>query len=105
MANEVRSVIDPLGKIIYLLPGISIDKNEETGIYDDVAAVIQKPAMLIELKENDEAEFCYFRSIGWNQTMLIKVQFNNARWEAYDYVKNPSNQELSALLKRGTQIL
>lgn len=105
MANEVMSVIDPLGRTVFLLPGIAMDKNEEQGIFDGAVTVIQKPAMLIEVSENDETEFYYFRSVGWNYTMLIKVQFKNGRWEAYHCIKNPSNKELTQILKRGKQIL
>jgi hypothetical protein len=105
MANEVITTLDPLGRTIFLLSGISITRNEEYGIFDDAATVIKKPAILLEVKENSETEFYYFRSIGWNNTLLIKVHFKNNRWEAYHCTKNPSNEELTAILRKGKQIL
>ena len=101
----MRSVIGALRRTIHLLSGIRIDKNEEMGIYDEVSTVVQEPAILIELNENNKTDFCYFRSIGWHQTMLIKAQFRNERWEAFYFLRNPSNKKLSAVIKRGKQIL
>lgn len=105
MANEVASVMDPLGKNIYLLSNIILDKNEDDGIYDDATTIIRKPAILIELKEEDRSELYYFRSIGWNKTMMIKVRFNNNRWEAYQCIKNPSSNEVTSLLRKGKQLI
>ena len=105
MANEVASVRDPLGKEILILSSIILDRNEEEGIYDDAATVIKRPAILIEIEEHNTTEFFYFRSIGWNNTMLIRVRFFNNRWEAYQSIKNPSSEELTSLLKRGKQII
>lgn len=104
MANEVTAT-DPLGKTIYLLPAIFFTENEANEIYDDAATVINKPAMLIEENQNNETQFHYFRSVGWNNTLLLTVRFNNDRWEAYKCIKNPSSQMLSGLLKKGKQIL
>jgi hypothetical protein len=105
MTNEVIAR-DPLGKSVFLIDGIFISKKESDEIYDDAATVIKKPAMIIEAGENERTEFYYFRSIGWNNTLLIAVHFNNnsKRWEAHDYIKNPSSQMLSNLLKKGRQI-
>jgi hypothetical protein len=86
MANEVTT-IDPLGKTIHLLPAILFPDNKAGEIYDDAATVIQKPAILIEANENNETEYHYFRSVGWNNTLLITVRFKNGRWEAYKCVK------------------
>ena len=104
MTNDVIAT-DPLGKTIHLLPADLFAQNESNEIYDDVATVIRKPAMLIEVKENDESQYYYFRSVGWNNTLLIIVRSNNNQWEAYDYIKNPSSQMLSSILKQGKQLL
>jgi hypothetical protein len=103
MANEVIA-LDPFGKTIHLLHGVSFDENENEEVYDDVVTVIEKPALVIEVKENEETQFYYFRSVGWSNTLLIKVHRINNRWEAYDFVKNASSQFLSSLLKKGKQI-
>lgn len=104
MLNEVAAK-DPLGKTIYLLNGFFFAENEENGIYDDATVVIKKPAILIEADEVDGKEFYYFRSIGWNKTLLLAVRWNNERWEAYKCIKNPSSEMLSEILKKGKQII
>lgn len=105
MTNEVIAR-DPLGKSVFLIDGIFLSGIESDEIYDDAATVIKKPAMIIEAVENERTELYYFRSIGWNNTLLITVRFNNnnKHWEAHDYIKNPSTQMLSNLLKKGKQI-
>ena len=107
MTNEAP-ITDPLGKKIYLVPEICTIENElheEEEIYDDVSIVIKKPALIIEVNENDETKFYYFRSVGWEHTLLINVHYHNSRWEAYKCKKNPDSQELSILLKKGKQLL
>lgn len=104
MINEVIAK-DPFGKIIHLSPGMIFTKNDPDEIYDDAATVIKKPAIIIEVKENDESQLYYFRSVGWNNTLLITAKFNNGRWEAYECLKNPSSEVLSAVLKKGKQLL
>jgi hypothetical protein len=104
MINEVTA-IDPLGRTIHLLPSILFFENEEEGILNDVSTIIQKPALLIEAEENHQIHFYYFRSVGWNKTLLLVTRFDNGRWEAYKYEKNPPSEMLSVLLKRGKQII
>lgn len=105
MANEVTKVLDPLGKTVYLSVNICAHKNEGHEIYDDAATVIRKPAVLVEAKENDEIKFYYYRSVGWNNTLLIAVHSRGDHWEAYNCMKNPSSKELALILKKGKQII
>jgi hypothetical protein len=102
MPNEVVA-IDPLGKTIYL-PRTSYTENEAAEIYDDAATVVEKPALIIEVTENGETQFYYFRSVGWNSTLLIVARFMNERWEAYEFVKNAASELLLSVLKRGKQV-
>lgn len=104
MIDEVI-VTDPFGKMIHLLSRMPLDENDPNEIYDDAVAVIKKPAIVIEIKENNETQIYYFRSVGWNSTLLIIVKLNNSRWEAYEYIKNPPSEILSAALKKGNQLL
>lgn len=104
MANEVVA-LDPFGKTIHLLPAVSIIENEAAEIFDDAATVIEKPALVIEVTENNETQLYYFRSVGWNNTLLITVRHTNNRWEAYNFIKNASSQFLLSVLKKGRQIL
>lgn len=108
MANEVIVVTDPMGNEIYFVTAncFTPDEVQEHEVYDDVTAVIKKPAILVEIKnERNKKELHYFRSIGWQNTLLIKVEFLNNRWETIQCIKNPSNAELSELLKKGVQII
>lgn len=106
MANEEMKVLDPLGKTIYLPSGIcDRDNMQQDIIYDDVQTVIQKPALLVEVTENNDHYFYYYRSVGWNQTLLITVHLKNSQWQAVNCQKNPSTRELSFILKKGKQII
>ena|SRR5829696_2031703 len=107
MANEVMSTADPLGNTIFLLEGICIEGEEQQDpeIYDTAVTVIQKPALVIRVEDEGIIEHHYFRSIGWHNTMLITAEFRNGRWECSKCVRNPSSEELSALLKKGRQLV
>lgn len=105
MANEAMAT-DPLGNQIHLI-STSLPSGDSPNyeIYDDVSLVIKKPAMLVEIIKDDNKEMYYFRSMGWEYTLLIKVEFLNDRWETTKWTKNPTNGELSRLLKVGKQII
>jgi hypothetical protein len=106
MANEVISVIDPLGNTIYLQENICVENEKpDPEIYDTAINVIQKPAMLIKVEKDHSVQHYYFRSVGWQNTMLISVVFASGKWLSDKCVRNPSNEELSELLKAGKQIL
>ncbi|MGZ8543872.1 MAG: hypothetical protein ACXWV0_01185 [Flavisolibacter sp.] len=106
MTNGARTVTDPFNNKIFLVEGIcreSPDKLSE--IYDDASVVIQKPAMMLEVIREELKEFYYFRSIGWQSTLLIGVHLQNEQWVTFSCEKNPSNEKLSDLLKRGRQLV
>jgi hypothetical protein len=73
--------------------------------YDDITAVIQHPALLIELTTNPIPELYYYRYIGSDNTILIAARKEEDHWEAFKCVKNPQSGFLSDLLKRGRQII
>jgi hypothetical protein len=104
MINEV-AVMDPLGKLIYLPPDLFTKQNSAKDIFNDVSTVITKPAILIEVMENEQLQFYYFRSIGWNKTFLIIIHQINDRWEVHQCIRNPAGETLAAVLKKGKQIL
>src|SRR5688572_23081645 len=107
MKSEARVVTDPLQNTVYLLQGLCKEEeslnNEE--IYDDAATVIMKPAMMIQSREGEQTVFYYFRSVGWHNTMLITVENTNNRWEAFQCIRNPSNEQLSEIMKKGRQLI
>jgi hypothetical protein len=105
MANEEMTAVDPLGKTIFLLPEACTIENEPYEIYDDATTVIQKPALLVEVNEDNATIFYYYRSVGWNSTLLISVGWDNNRWEVMSCRRNPSSEELSGILKKGKQII
>lgn len=103
MNNEVIAM-DPFGKTVYLLPEVLFVKDEALEIYDNAVTVIEKPALVVEVLGDSSSEFYYLRSIGWNRTLLITARLKNERWEAYEYLENPSSAFVSSILKRGKQV-
>ncbi|MGZ3952891.1 MAG: hypothetical protein ACXVBZ_15930 [Flavisolibacter sp.] len=104
MPGELTAT-DPLGNTVHLLPEVYFAENKEKGIYDDVTMVISKPAAFIEVKEEGETLYYYFRSVGWNKALLIISHYHNERWEAFRLVQNPPAEMMSAILKKGRQII
>ena len=106
MANEEIKLSDPLGNTIFLLPGTGLSSQEKNApdIYDDIVAVIQKPAILIRVSGETD-ELFYYRSVAWHHTMLLVVRFQNGRWETAECFHNPSAEVLSDLLKKGKQLI
>jgi len=104
MLDDV-ALIDPLGKTIYFLADLFTKQNSGNGVLNDVTEVITKPAILVEVQENDQTRFYYFRSVGGNKTFAIIVRRINDQWQAYHCIKNPAGEMLSMVLKKGKQIL
>ena len=98
-------VIDPLGKSIYLPADLFTKQNSAANIFNDVFTVITKPAILVEVTENGQVQFYFFRSIGWNKTFLIIIRQINDRWQVHQCIRNPAGETLAAVLKKGKQIL
>ena len=105
MSNEEMTAVDPLGKTIVLSPEACAIEDNGYEIYDDATAVIQKPALLVEVNEANATVFYYYRSVGWNSNLLISVGWNNNRWEVMTCQRNPSSEVLSGVLKKGKQII
>lgn len=106
MANEAITVSDPVGHTVFLLHGHGLAPQEQNGteIYDDIIAVIERPAILIQVSA-EEDELYYYRSIGWHHTMLLIVRQHDGRWEAVECVHNPPAERLSELMKKGKQLI
>ena len=109
MADDGRIVNDPLGNTIHLLQEIIMacehQDESDNEIYDDAETVIRKPAMLFEVKDEGRSYLFYFRSVGWERTMLIKVHFQNNRLEIAQCIRDPSNDMISVIIKSGRQLL
>ena len=104
MPDELTA-IDPLGRTIYLPAADYSTDDNAIGVFDDVTAVIKRPAVVIEVKENEKTEYYYFRSVGWNKALLIITHLHNGRWEAYRHVWNPTAEMMSNVLGRGKQVV
>ncbi len=106
MTNGARTITDPFNNSVNLLEGIcNVGPETHADIYDDAAMVIRKPAIMVELKNEERKELYYFRSVGWHKTLLIGVHLENEQWVTFSCEKNPSNDLLSELLRKGRQLV
>jgi hypothetical protein len=106
MKDEVVYIEDPLGHRVSLTKKLCYLGNHNGSadeLYDDLYSVIKKPALLIET--DLPAELNYFRSIGWQFSVLIKVKLERNVWEAYKCIVNPSDTDMIELMKMGRQII
>lgn len=106
MTDEVVYIEDPVGNRISLAKKLCCIGDEEMGendLYDDLYSVIKKPALLIQT--DVPSELNYYRSIGWQFSVLIKAKWNINNWEAYQCIINPSDNDIVALMKTGKQII
>ena len=106
MTEEVLHINDPLGREISIAKNLCSLKSEidALDLVDDLFSVLKKPALLIETSDSPK-EYLYFRSIGWNLSVLIHVRFIHDFWEAYKCNINPSDAEVVEFLRNGTQII
>lgn len=99
--------MDPLGNKI-ILPDNICDENgafiQTEDIYDDVASVIQKPAMAFEVQDANIQNY-YFRSVGWEHCLLISAIKENGHFKAYDCLKNPSPEKIRKLFRIGRRLI
>jgi hypothetical protein len=108
MANGGLTILtDPLGNKIKFLDSLcAIEQFVQAGeVYDDLSTVITRPAILIELSDSIPLELYYYRSVGWNHTLLIGVRRSGSEWEAFQCQRNPEFAILSGLLKNGKQLI
>jgi len=107
MANEERIITDPLGNQVRIEPSLCDAGLQPThsDTYDDPFDVIRRPIMLIELSDSPTPQLCYYRSIGWDTTLLIMAKKMDDEWEAYRCIKNPSPETVTDLLKKGRQLI
>lgn len=98
---DVQIVTDPIGYEIYLPPDLCEEGTPEpfaTQMASRFYHVLETPACIIELSSYER---CYFRSLGWNCTVLISVIFQNEKWVADQCQKNPSKEYILELLQTG----
>ena len=106
MKEEVVYIEDPLGHCVCMakdLCAMDAGQFDEKDFYDDLFSVIKKPALLIKIEI--PAELNYFRSIGWQLSVLIKVRLIRNAWKAYECILNPSDNDIVNLMRTGRQII
>lgn len=104
MPNESGIVADPFHNKVYISEG-TCSPTGEPSTDNEVLLVISKPAIMVEVHQDHSRLLYYFRSVDWHHTLLISVHFNNGRWETFHCEKNPTNETLSHLLKKGRQLI
>jgi len=106
MATEDMILTDPLGHSIWLSQTILTLIAEQliSEVYGDIAAIIQKPALIIETVQESGLELHFFRSVGWHTTVLLSAKKAGDLWTAYHCLKNPSSACLHNLLRKGRQV-
>jgi hypothetical protein len=99
------SVRDPLGNEIFLTHLYAKDPKQKISenILAEFSEVIQKPAMLLEVKEKQE--LYYLRVIDWDKKILLIAHFDHNRWESVGHIDNPSSEALAQIMKRGKQLI
>lgn len=106
MANEEMSVKDPVGNLVVLsgrTPPAGTENNFVNA--EELSTVIARPAMLIEVLQDHVRFLYYFRSIDWHQTMLVEVREAGGQLSIHGVRHNPGSEEISALLKKGRQLV
>lgn len=103
----VTKVKDPLGNEVHVPENLcnewgEILKTEE--IYDDVCAVIQKPAMLFQVRDG-KVENYYFRAIGWNKSLLVGTVSQDGNYTAFECRHNPSATDMQNILLAGKRLI
>ncbi len=105
--NNTETVIDPLGNEVLLpqslsdLTSLGIDMQE---IFDKPSKVIEAPAMMMQVSGATFDENYYFRSVGWENSLLIGTKKIAGKWTVYTILKNPSSQQLREIYKTGNNI-
>jgi hypothetical protein len=104
--NNTETIIDPLGNEV-LLPlhlcdftTLGVDMQE---VYDQPSRVIEAPAMMMQVSGADDENY-YFRSVGWENALLIGTKKINGRWTVHVILKNPSSKQLRDIYKNGNNV-
>ncbi|ANE50612.1 hypothetical protein [Flavisolibacter tropicus] len=94
--NNTETVVDPLGNEV-LLPkhfaDLSILGNEAPEVYDMPSKVIEAPALMMKFEGGSEENY-YYRSIGWENALLIGTKKIGDRWIVHSMQNNPSSEQL-----------
>ena len=104
--NNVETVIDPFGNEVLLsrqFCELSAFVTDMMEVYDKPSKVIEAPAMMLQVSGSSDETY-YFRSIGWENILLIGTQKIEGKWHVHVVVKNPSTQQFRDIYKKGNQV-
>ena len=103
MEGGLEKVKDPFGYNIIVMDAScfpeEVTKNPD--IYNGIHTVIERPAFIIVVTENEIQERYYYRSIGWTKSVLIRAQLNGPTWEANDCIFDPADSFIKKLAVKG----
>lgn len=99
--NNTETIVDPFGNEV-LLPkhfaDLSILGQEMADVYDMPSKVIEAPALMMKIKDGSEENY-YYRSIGWENALLIGTKRIGERWIVDTILNNPSSEHLCNICK------
>ncbi len=65
-----------------------------------IIKVVQDPALIMESGSGTLIKRYYFRSVNWDQTLLIGVNYVYGVWQIQNYLENPTGAFVLKLLKK-----
>lgn len=101
MVSDTQIVTDPVGYTIHLPVQLKAEMTGDASQHvtlNGVQQVVETPACIIELPCGMR---CYFRSLGWNFTVVLCAVFRDEIWQANTFQKNPSTEYIQRLLSEG----
>lgn len=100
-----RAIQDPLGNNVLVDDTIcNLQHYNLEEIYDDVIAVIEKPALVFRI-ENGTIEHFYYRSIGWNKTLMVIAQKIQQYFHAKECIVDPTKTFMASIFEKGEQLI
>ena len=99
--NTATRILDPSGRDVLMPESLCIQGSDDPPAHllnDDCQKVIETPACIIELASD---HLFYFRSVGWNFTVLIEAICRDGSWNAVRCLKNPATSYIVSLLRQG----
>lgn len=104
MDNKTTIVTDPRNRQVHLPADLCLQAEAQGPLpppYDAYAKVVETPACIIETLDQ---HVYYFRSLGWNFTVLIETVLYEGHWVATGCYKNPDAAYIQQLLRGGNFI-
>jgi hypothetical protein len=98
---------DPFGLQVTIKDSLCFvdDPGErDSRLLNDFRTVIERPAFVIDMRAGNPPSRYYFRSIGWDTSLLIRAEWRDGSWLAKDCQRNPEELHLKNLAEQGKVI-